>query len=206
MKPRKKNRKKENCIKRMFSSIKSFHFILKNLPKNLAHDLYIALYHLMGALCEHLEYGDPFSYARSKEIYMACKLGHDVAKTYSGEDASNIVNDEMEKYEYKSTTPGPKSKQEIKGTYSGVSVFPTWEEQEKYLRVEKIGCYKWHFYGRFEGSKLVEVWRVRGEKVLEILLPKFEKSYPDALGKKDPRLSATITKKEIYKHGEKVEI
>ena len=48
---------------------------------------YRDLYEQMCDLCEEQGWGDPFSYARSREIYMAGLLGHKVADDYSGEDA-----------------------------------------------------------------------------------------------------------------------
>jgi hypothetical protein len=209
MRPKKKSRKKENHYKKVFKFLKLADRLIKILSKEQLDKLYLHMFHLMGDICTQLEYGDPFSYARSKEIYMSCVLGHNIAKTYSGEDASCFIDDEEEEkemYEYKSTTPGPKAKPEIKGSYTGISVLPTWQEQEQYLKTEKIGCYDWHYYGRFEGPRLVEVWRIRGSIVLELLLPKLKSKYAGVLSKKDPRLSATITQKEIYKYGEQVEL
>ena len=45
---------------------------------------YQALYEEMYALCENNGWGDPFSYARSREIHMAGILGHRIADDYSG--------------------------------------------------------------------------------------------------------------------------
>ena len=59
-------------------------------PEEKYRDLYEQMYDL----CEEQGWGDPFSYARSREIYMAGLLGHKVADDYSGEDA--IDEDEME--------------------------------------------------------------------------------------------------------------
>ena len=39
------------------------------------------LFNQMYKLCEKEGWGDPFSYARSKEILAACELGHDVTST-----------------------------------------------------------------------------------------------------------------------------
>jgi len=52
-------------------------------PEEKYRDLYEQMYDL----CEEQGWGDPFSYARSREIYMAGLLGHKVADDYSGEDA-----------------------------------------------------------------------------------------------------------------------
>ena len=48
---------------------------------------YQALYEEMYHLCEEQGWGDPFSYARSREIHMAGILGHRIADDYSGADA-----------------------------------------------------------------------------------------------------------------------
>ena len=64
-------------------------------PEEKYRDLYEQMYDL----CEEQGWGDPFSYARSREIYMAGLLGHKVADDYAGEDAI----DEFGGCEYKST-------------------------------------------------------------------------------------------------------
>ena len=84
------------------------------------------LYTEMADLCENESgVGDPFSYARSKEILTAIVLKHELSETLSGEDG--IDQDGV--CEYKSTIG-----ESIKGKYTGISVQDTWEEQEKYLR------------------------------------------------------------------------
>ena len=45
------------------------------------------LFEEMYTLCEENNWGDPFSYARSREIHMAGVLGHKVAEDYAGADA-----------------------------------------------------------------------------------------------------------------------
>ncbi len=154
------------------------------------------LYEQMAILSEEQEWGDCFSYARSKEILAANALGHEIAKTFSGADAYR----DGHPCEYKSTT-GPY----CKGSYTGVSVQPTWEKQVEYLKKEKIAPYE-HYYNRFKNGRLVESWMVPGDVVHKILLPKFKKKYPTVLSKKDPRLSATMSWKEIQKYGVKVSL
>ena len=97
-------------------------------PEEKYRDLYEQMYDL----CEEQGWGDPFSYARSREIYMAGLLGHKVADDYSGEDAI----DEDGGCEYKSTIG-----KSVNGTYNGISVQDTWELQEKYIVEDKIGKY-----------------------------------------------------------------
>ena len=156
---------------------------------------YRELYEKMARLCDRQGWGDPFSYARSKEIYAATVLGHQVAKDFSGADAI----DNGEEVEYKSTTG-----KNCKGAYTGISVQPSWSEQERYLREEKIAKYPRHYYNRFQDGKLVESWVMSGEKVYDILLPKLEKKFPTVLKKKDPRLSANVSWGEIKKFGQRV--
>ena len=106
----------------------------------------------MATLCENEPgVGDPFSYARSKEIFTAIEMQHEISDTLAGADGI----DQEGACEYKSTTG-----KSIQGAYTGISVQPTWADQEKYLREEKIGKYENHYYSRFEGSKgIVEIWK-----------------------------------------------
>jgi len=145
-------------------------------------------------VCMRNDWGDPFSYARSREIHMAITMKHIVAATYSGSDAT----DQDGGAEYKSTI-----QKTISGTYNGISVQPTWEEQEKYLVEQKIGVYPNHYFARFEGGSIVELWKLKCEDVLAILLPKLKKQYLSHQVKqpKDPRLGATVSKTDIYKYG-----
>ena len=156
------------------------------------------LFEEMYSLCGENGWGDPFSYARSREIHLAGLLGHTVADDYSGADAFDENNLPVE---YKSTIA-----KNINGTYNGISVQNTWEEQEEYLITEKLGKYDNHFIARYEDGKVVEVWKISGEDILAILLPKLKRDYDRKNGgnHKDPRLSATINKKEIYAVGERV--
>ena len=154
---------------------------------------YRKLYERMAEICEEQGWGDPFSYARSKEIYAATVLGHTVADTFSGADAFNQANQPVE---YKSTIG-----KNCKGSYTGISVQETWEEQERYLFEEKVAKYPEHYYNRFENGKLVESWKMNGVIVHKRLLPKLKKAYATVLSKKDPRLSANITWAEIKEHG-----
>ena len=54
---------------------------------NKPEQRYQQLFENMYKLCEEQGWGDPFSYARSREIHMAGVLGHTVAEDYSGADA-----------------------------------------------------------------------------------------------------------------------
>ena len=155
---------------------------------------YKRLYLELAALCEEeMGVGDAFSYARSKEILTAIELRHEISETLSGADAI----DQDGECEYKSTI-GPY----IQGAYTGISVQPTWEDQEKYLREEKIGKYENHYISRFAGSKgIVEIWKLKGKDVLTILLPKLKKKYDTVKKLKDPRLAAHVTKTDIEKYG-----
>ena len=164
---------------------------------------FLEAYEKFAKMSYELGYGDPFSYARGKEAYMAIYFGHSITDTYAGSDGK----DEHGEYEYKSTTQTT-----IRGTYTGISCHQTWEEQFEYLRTKKIGLYRHHYYARFNNGRIVEAYKIPGHQVLEILCEKLRKRFDedgniksDQLTHKDPRLSATITQKEIYKYGTKVE-
>ena len=157
-------------------------------------DAFAALYEA----AEEMNAGDPMSYARSREIHLACILGHSVADTYSGADA---YEQDGTPVEYKSTIG-----KNISATYNGISVQPTWEDQEAYLIEHKIGCYPRHYYARYEGAQVVEVWVMDSDTVLSLLLPKAEKQYSTKRnGKaKDPRIGVTISSGEIRKFGRRI--
>ena len=156
---------------------------------------YKKAYESMYAICEANGWGDPFSYARSKEILMAGTLNHQVSITLAGADAI----DEDGEAEYKSTTG-----KNIGGAYNGISVQKTWEEQERYLTEDKIGKYTNHYFARFDGGKIAEIWKMKGEVVLSVVLPKLRKKFDTVLSQKDPRLGASVSKSEIKKNGIKV--
>jgi len=160
--------------------------------------IFINYYEALAQHCEDQGWGDPFSYARAKEIFAAIVLGHRVAPTLSGADAFNQKNEPVE---YKSTTG-----KRCKGSYTGISVQKTWKEQDQYLFEEKLAKYPEHYYNRFEGGRLVESWKMAGRQVYDILRPKLKKKFPDVLKKKDPRLSANVTWTEIQKYGKKVNL
>ena len=153
-------------------------------------ELYEEMYSLCGGI-------DPFSYARAREINMAATFGHTIADTYSGADAydGNIP------LEYKSTIG-----KSINATYNGISVQDSWEEQERYIIEDKIGKYPYHYYARFADGKIVEAWKLTGEKVLEILLPKIKRQYHKKKNgnAKDPRIGVTVSQKEIKANGERI--
>lgn len=158
---------------------------------------YRKLYEDMYNLCEENEWGDPFSYARGKEIYIATLLDHKVAKTYSGADAF----DERGACEYKSTITD-----KICGTYNGISVQPSLNEQIEYIEKDKIGAYNNHYFARFAGGRVAEIYVMDKKDVINLVLPKVVKQYSSKkFGKaKDPRIGVNITKNEIKRYGKKI--
>tara|TARA_Y100000593_G_scaffold94721_1_gene195390 strand:- start:1681 stop:2271 length:591 start_codon:yes stop_codon:yes gene_type:complete len=159
-------------------------------------DKFLVCFEMLSSICIEEEWGDPNSYARGKEIYASIKLGHKISKSYSGADA---YNKDGHPTEYKSTIA-----KNCKGSYTGISVQPTWEEQVRYLKEDKILKYLEHYFNRFEGGKLVESWLLTGKQVYDVLLPKLKKKYSNVLNLKDPRLSADVSWGEIKKHGKQI--
>ncbi len=159
---------------------------------------YLEAFAALYEAAEAMNAGDPMSYARSREIHLSCLLGHTVADTYSGADA---FEQDGTPVEYKSTIGSS-----ISATYNGISVQPTWEDQEAYLIEHKIGCYPRHYYARYEGAKVAEVWVMDSDTVLSLLLPKARKQYATKRnGKaKDPRIGVTLSAGEIRQHGRRL--
>tara|TARA_B100000927_G_scaffold289999_1_gene287776 strand:+ start:2925 stop:3428 length:504 start_codon:yes stop_codon:yes gene_type:complete len=157
---------------------------------------YQQLFEAMYELCDQQGWGDPFSYARSREIHLAGILGHSVADDYSGADAFDADGNPVE---YKSTI-GKK----LTATYNGISVQDTWDNQVKYLKEEKIGKYKDHFFARYSNGQVVEVWQMSGDDVLKLLLPSLKKQFYSTKVRKDPRLGYTIPFKQIQNYGQRI--
>jgi hypothetical protein len=118
----------------------------------------------------------------------------------SGPDCFYLENGISFPAERKST-----DQKNISGAYTGISVQPTWEKQKIYLE-KKIKGPGRHYYDRFckQTGRLQECYYITGNKAHEILLPKLQKLYPNALKKADPRLASSICMTEIKKHGVKV--
>ena len=156
------------------------------------------LFKQMYALCDEHGWGDPFNYARAREIYMANFLGHTIAPTLSGADA--FEDKEMTKpLEYKATV-----QDKINATYNGISVKSSWEEQLKYLKKEKICKYEYHYFARFNGAEIKELYKMSGDKVYDYLVPKLKKKYDKKNKGADPRLGANIVKNYIIANSEKI--
>jgi hypothetical protein len=155
------------------------------------------LFEEMYDLCQDQGWGDPFSYARSREIHLAGVLGHRLCDTYSGADGF----DQDGGAEYKTTT-----QERIQGTYNGISVQTSWEEQERYILEDKIGKYANHYFARYASGKIVEIWKVNAQSVLDVLLPKIKNQYPKKRKgfAKDPRIGVTMTMREIKKYGTQI--
>lgn len=167
----------------------------------LSHDEFATMTERLCDLSKMNEWGDPFNYNRAREIHIANALGHTVASTYAGADAFDGQGMPLE---YKSTIV-TKNQKNVKGTYNGISVKESWEDQVLYLENEKIGKYT-HFIALYDSMKIVKCYKLKGSDVLSILLPKLKKQWIrlklNTKVNSDPRLGATLTKKEIEKCGE----
>lgn len=152
-------------------------------------DLVASLY----AKCHKGNFGNIFVPGRLQEIVMSSLLGHTISTTLSGADGY----DERGECEYKTTTG-----KNIKGTYKGISIEDTWGKQQAYI-TKKLGDMN-HYIGRFDNGLLVEVWKLDGQKVLDILMPRLYKQYHSTKHRKDPRPAVTLCKRDIYKYGERV--
>tara|TARA_Y100000593_G_scaffold19755_1_gene39688 strand:+ start:198 stop:704 length:507 start_codon:yes stop_codon:yes gene_type:complete len=165
--------------------------------KEEAEQKYKEAFNTMWKVCKDQNWGDPFNYNRAKEIYTSIELKHLVSTKYAGADAI----DEDGEAEYKSTIQN-----RINGAYKGISRHETWEEQVEYLKTKKIAKYKNHYFARFdrENMTIAECWRLSGDTVLEILLPKLEKQFFSKTKRKDPRLEGTVSMTKIKKYGEQL--
>ena len=166
--------------------------MIDNTMSNLQQE-WLDTFDKLQELSTQLDVGDCFNYNRGREIHTCFTLGIQVSPTLSGSDGV----DKDGECELKSTI-GKK----ITASYNGISVFPTWEEEVDYLINDKIGKYTNHYITRYNGSRMVECYKMKGDDVLMLLLPKLRKQYHSKSTRKDPRLSATLSTKEIQSYGE----
>ena len=145
------------------------------------------------SLSDQLNVGDPFNYNRGREIHTALTLGLTISDTLSGADAY----DDQGPCELKSTIG------KLKAVYNGISVQSDWNTQEDYIVNKKIGCYANHYAVRYNGSRIVEAYKLSSDDVLTSLLPKIKRQFESPRGK-DPRIGVQLTATEIKTHGVKV--
>ena len=75
----------------------------------------------------------------------------------------------------------------------------------RYIIEDKIGKYENHYYARFDGGRVAEVWKLDANNVLKILLPKIKKQFDEGTShKKDPRIGVSIGQKEIESYGQRI--
>tara|TARA_B100000927_G_scaffold290414_1_gene289179 strand:- start:4341 stop:4844 length:504 start_codon:yes stop_codon:yes gene_type:complete len=153
------------------------------------------------SLISHLSAaGYPTDPRKMREVIASCQTGCTPNVEKSGPDCFYSEGGKTFPAERKSTDG-----KNVSGAYTGISVQPTWEQQKVYLE-KKIKGPGRHYYDRFckKTGHLEESYYITGDKVHELLLPKLEKLYPNALNKADPRLAASICMTEIKKYGVKV--
>ena len=70
--------------------------------------------------------------------------------------------------------------------------------QEKYIIEDKIGKYENHYYARFDGGRVAEVWKLDAAMLYWILLPKIKKQFDEGTShKKDPRIGVSIRQNKL---------
>lgn len=161
------------------------------------HDVVVdAVQHVIKVFADE-ELGDPFASGRAREAILADFLGHTLGVDLHGCDAYDDVGN---LFEYKTTY----AHIGLRGRYD-VSSYPTWSKQVAYLKREKIGIYQYHYFATFTTRlDIQDVYRLSGDTVLDLLLPKFKKKYLcDKTSLKRRDLYATLSAREIMTHGQK---
>ena len=156
----------EEKVENLLKEKNEVQVVTPSLEKNDPKKEFAMLFEQMYKLSLENNWGDTFSYNRAREIHMANYLGHNVAQNYSGADAIDKDGNEVE---YKSTIS-----KDIHATYNGISVHHNWEAQEEYLRKHKIGKYKMHYFARYDGARIAEMYEMTADDVLEFILPKLK--------------------------------
>jgi len=146
-------------------------------------------------ICKKNDIKDITTNGRVKEFLMAVELGHTLADNTRGADAFDENGNPVE---YKSTVNPA-----INAAYRGISCQESWRKQRKYFKEEKIFCCQKHYFARFDGLEIVEMYSLEPSDVFKILIPKLKKEYKNKKENfhKDPRLGVVIFKNEILENG-----
>ena len=87
-------------------------------------------------------------------------------------------------------------------------MFTIWARFPVTIPVHNNGKYPYHYYGRVDGTKIVELYEMKSEDVMKVLIPKLKKDYDRKTSSdskhKDPRLSGSISMTEIKKYGKSI--
>ena len=142
-------------------------------------------------------WGDWCGYNRVRELVSNIFLDLNMPQKYAGPDG---IDSEGNGVEHKSTIA-----EEIKGNYRGLSYDEDFQVQREIVEKKILKLPK-HYYTRFKrnSTEIEEVWELDAEKVVDLIIPKLEKQHPGLRGKRDPRPSACVTKKEITTFGRKL--
>jgi len=158
---------------------------------------YIKAYLKVYELANKMKLKDPFQGARGKEIFAAFTLDHDIAEDYQGPDA---IDDEGE-CEYKSAHV----KTQIKKFSYAFYIKPTWKEQVRYLKEEKIGRYKNHYMILFnDDGTMKEVWKLTSKQVLDLLLPNLKNRFKSLVKNKTKSVIVNLVPSQVRETGERI--
>tara|TARA_R110002110_G_scaffold7746_4_gene39182 strand:- start:2459 stop:3007 length:549 start_codon:yes stop_codon:yes gene_type:complete len=174
---------------------------MKNLDKQI-----IKTYEHLHQLMAKAQYStDPRTY---RETIASLETGCRPTVDKSGADCHLPKEDGTEaKCERKS------SEGSLAGAYTGISWQESWDEQERYIREDKIGNCEWHYFDHFDKltGALVECYRIPGSLLVNTKLPGLHKQWEGRVEKmlkgtlpKDPRLSFSLGSRFIRTHGEQI--
>lgn len=148
-------------------------------------------------LAHLMDVGDPFGAGRAREIILSGILEHKIGDKLHGIDAQSFCATKT--YEYKTWLDScyPTARYDV-------SWCDTWENQVEYLKHNKIANHEFHFFASFTVfGEVTAIYKMSGEKVLELLLPKLQRKFY-APKKRSGVLYASLTQKDLREHAEKI--
>lgn len=166
-----------------------------------AMELITYYYQQMHRVANKEGWGNPHAGGRATELVISGILGHKIGEAYSGADAY----DEDGACEYKSTSYLNKKGDAPKNwKYGGISRQTSWRKQVKYLKEEKISCYKNHYFVWIYEGLPKKIWRIKGDVVYLLLKDKiygeFERK-KHSNNYKDPGISTTLSFGDVQRVG-----
>lgn len=148
--------------------------------------------------------GNPFNYNRGMEFIQALTFGLILCPVGGGSDAYHALQAwyaELKKTSFLGFTKAGILKSHS-FAYNGTTRKPTLDGQIEYCRT-KILRDKYHFLTIVDDVRgaLYQTFKVPGEEMSKVLLPKMIHSWETGTSKGDPRINASVSTNDIMKSG-----
>lgn len=144
--------------------------------------------------------GNPFNYNRGLEYYLAVKLGLKLTQVGGGSDAYNPETGETAEFkctEYKGLKNNGTEKI-YRFAYNGTTKKNNFAEQEDLCR-KKIMRDPFHYWSiiDYKNGNIRKTYKINCSDVWKLIWPKWQKAFVESSNRADPRITGSISTKEL---------